>query len=174
MVDTAAQDVERGVDRSVGLLLQNLLDLAVRTVRRDILTIRTYEKRRQRSTAGNLAISLGELTDVVVGTLFKRLVGTGDSLLKHRIVRTVSRQGLQHIFHLHFEHDIHTSLQVKTQVDLLLLDLLVGERNESEVIDRLVLHGVQIIDLRRLTKRVRLRNFRGILGRLFLHAPRFQ
>jgi hypothetical protein len=45
------QGVERSVDRSVGFLLQDLLDLAVRAVRRDILTIRTYEKRSQRSTA---------------------------------------------------------------------------------------------------------------------------
>ena len=97
------------------------------TVRRDILTIRTYEKRSQRSTAGNLTISLGELADVVVGTLFKRLVGTGDGLLEHRIVCAVTCQGFQHVLHLHLEHDIHTALQVETQVDLLLLDLLVGE-----------------------------------------------
>ena len=127
MVDTTAQDVERSVDRSVGFLLQDLLDLAVRAVRRDILTIRTYEKRSQRSTAGNLTISLGELADVVVGTLFKRLVGTGDGLLEHRIVCAVTCQGFQHVLHLHLEHDIHTALQVETQVDLLLLDLLVGE-----------------------------------------------
>ena len=98
----------------------------------------------------------------------ERLVRLGDGLLEGGVVLAVAGQSLDHILYLHLQHDVHTALEVETQVELLLLALLVGEGLESHVEDGLVLHRIQIV-LLGLGLVVEVERG-GILGRLLLYA----
>ena len=98
----------------------------------------------------------------------ERLVRLGDGLLEGGVVLAVAGQSLDHILDLHLEHDVHTALEVETQVELLLLALLVGEGLESHVEHGSVLHRIQIV-LLGLGLVVEVERG-GILGRLLLYA----
>ena len=77
-----------------------------------------------------------------------------------------------HILHLHLKHDVHAALQVEAEVQLLLLALLVGEGFETEVVNRQVLHRVQVVLLG--LGLPLLRELCGIPGRGLLYATRLE
>ena len=144
MVDTAAQDVERRVDRIVSLLAQDLLDLGVGAVGRDILTVGADENRGQRRTVRSGAVAADELADEVLARA-ESLLGLRHRFDEGRIVLAVAGQRLHDVLHLNLEHDVHTAFQVQAEVQLLLLDLLVGELAETQVVDGLILNRIEVV-----------------------------
>ena len=171
VVDTAAQHIERSSDSSLGLTTQHLLDIFVRALQQDILAIGAYEEGRERTTVGLTLVDFYEVGDVVLRrTAFEVGVCLLDGSDEGGILRAVAGQSLHNIFHLYLEHDIHTTFQVETQVQLLLLALLVGKRLEAQVVNRHILDRIQIVLLR---LGLFLEGERGsILGRLLLYATR--
>ena len=144
MVDTAAQDVERRVDRIVGLLAQDLLDLGVGAVGRDVLTVGADENRCQRRTVRSGAVAADELADEVLARA-ESLLGLRHRFDEGGIVLAVAGQRLHDVLHLNLEHDVHTAFQVQAEVQLLLLDLLVGELAETQVVDGLILNRIEVV-----------------------------
>ncbi len=173
MVDTAAQHVERSGDGRLRLALEQLRDIGVRAFERDVLAVGADEDRSQRTAVGQALVGLHEVVDIVLrGTLLDRLVRLGDGLREGGIVAAVAGERLDHILDLHLEHDVHTALEVETEVQLLLLALLIGEGLEAHIEHGQVLNRIQIVLLRGgLPVDGELR---GILRRLLLHAPRLE
>ena len=145
MVDTAAQDVERSVDGVARLLTQDLLDLAVGAVGVDILPIGAHEDRGQRSAVRIGLERLDESSDEIALAALFRLFGSCDGSLESGIVLALAGQRLHNVADLNLQHDVHTALQVQTEVELLLLALLVGVGLESQVVDRLILQRIEIV-----------------------------
>ena len=144
VVDTAAQDVERSGDGSLGLMLEDFLDIGVGRLQRDVLAVGADEDDGQRTAVGLTLVSLDEIGDVILGiALLQRLVGLGDRCGESGIGLAVAGQRLDDIFDLHFEHDIHAALEVETQIQLFLLTLLVSELAETYVEDGQILHRIQ-------------------------------
>ena len=173
MVDTAAQHVERCGDGRLGLALEDLLDVGIRAFERDVAAVGAHEDLGDGTTARQPLVGLHEVADVVVrGTGLERGVRLGDGLDEGRIVLAVTGKRLDHILDLHLQHDVHAALEVQTQVELLLLALLVGELLESEVEDLQILHRVEVVLFGRgaLLERELL----GVLGRLLLDASRLE
>ena len=173
VVDTAAQHVERCADGSLGLLLEDLLDVGVRAFERDVLAVGAYEKLGDGTAVRKARIRLHEVGDIVGRrALLHRLVGHADRLDESRIVLAVAGQSLHDILDLHLQHDVHTALEVQAQVQLLLLTLLVGELAEAQVVNRQVLHRIEVMlfGLALLVEG----ELRGISGRLLLYATRLE
>ena len=173
VVDTVAQDVERCGDSGIRLLLEDLDNLLVSTVRGYVLAVGTYEDGGQRRTVGYLAVSLGENPYIVVRTGFHRLVGAIHRLHEGGIVLAVAGKRLDEILHFDLEHHVHAALEVEAEVHLFLLTLLVGKFLQAqEIVYGLVLDRVQIVGLffglLRLVERC------SILGRLFLGVVRLE
>ena len=57
----------------------------------------------------------------------------------------VAGERLDDILDLHLQHDVHTALEVETQVQFLLLALLVGELLEPEVINTQILNRIEVM-----------------------------
>ena len=165
MVDTATDDVERSGNSVVSLLLEDLDNLVIRHTGLDILTIRADEDVYERSAIRNLGISLSERTDIVTSTLLESLTCLLDGSHEIRVVLALACQGLNYVLHLDLEHNVHTALQVKAEVHLLLLALLVGKLGDTHVVNHLVCDRVEIILLHRetLLLRERLRILYGSL-----------
>ena len=140
VVDTAAQDVERRVDRIVGLLAQDLLDLGVGAVGRDVLTVGADENRCQRRTVRSGTVAADELADEVLARA-ESLLGLRHRFDEGGIVLAVAGQRLHDVLHLNLEHDVHTAFQVQAEV----LDLLVGELAETQVVDGLILNRIEVV-----------------------------
>ena len=173
MVDTAAEHVERRGDGGVGLALEDLLDVGVGAFERDVLTVGADENRRQRTAVGETLVSLHEVGDIVFrGALLQRGVRLGDGFDECGVVLAVAGKRLDDVLDLHFQHDVHTALEVQTEVQLLLLALLVGEFLESEVIDPDILDRIEVMLLR--LGLLSDGELRGVLGRFFLYTPRFE
>ena len=173
VVDTAAQYVERRTDGCLGLLLEDLLHVGVRTFERDVLAVGAYENLGDGAAVRKTRISLHEVGNIVGRrALLHRLVGHADRLDEGRVVLAVAGQSLHDIFDLHLQHDVHTALEVQTQVQLLLLALLVGELAEAQVVNRQVLHRIEVMlfGLALLVEG----ELRGVLRRLLLYAPRLE
>ena len=169
VVDTAAEHIERSGDGGLGLLLQQALDVGVRALERDVRAVGADEQLGERTAARQALVGLHEVADVVARcTLLEGLVGLGNRLLEGRIVLAVTGKSLDDILDLNLQHDVHTALQVQTQIQFLLLALLVGELAESHVEDRHVLDRIQIVLFG--TGLLLERELCGILGRLFLYA----
>ena len=139
VVDTATDDVERSSQRIVSLLLQHLNNLSIAHTRLDILAVWAHEEVCQRLTVRSLRVSLSQSLDVTTCTLTESLVSLGNRNYEVRIVLALACQRLNHILHLNFEHNIHTALQVETEVNLLLLALLVGKRSQTYIVNCFVL-----------------------------------
>ena len=173
VVDTAAQYVERSGDSGLGLTLQHLLNLLVRALEHDILAIGAYEQGSQRTTVGLTLVDLYEVSDVV---LRRTALEVGVSLLdgSHEggILSAVTGQSLHNVLNLYLEHDVHTTLEVQTQVQLLLLALLVGEGLKAHVEYLQILNRIQVMLLRLglLLKGER----GGVLNRLLLYVTRLE
>ena len=173
VVDTAAEHVERRGDGGVGLALEDLLDVGVGAFERDVLTVGADENRRQRTAVGETLVSLHEVGDIVFrGALLQRGVRLGDGFDECGVVLAVAGKRLDDVLDLHFQHDVHTALEVQTEVQLLLLTLLVGEFLESEVIDPDILDRIEVMLLR--LGLLSDGELRGVLGRFFLYTPRFE
>ena len=116
--------------------------------------------------AVNVAQTFNEKLDID-GVILTKLDGDtrGGAALS---VLAVTGKSLDDILDLNLQHDVHTALQVQTQIQLLLLALLVGELAESHVEDRHVLDRIQIVLFG--TGLLLERELCGILGRLFLYA----
>ena len=173
VVDTAAQHVERCADGSLGLLLEDLLDVGIRAFERDVLAVGAYEKLGDGTAVRKARIRLHEIGDIVGRrALLHRLVGHADRLDEGRVVLAVAGQSLHDILDLHLQHDVHTALEVQAQVQLLLLTLLVGELAEAQVVNRQVLHRIEVMlfGLALLVEG----ELRGVLRRLLLYAPRLE
>ena len=84
----------------------------------------------------------------------------------------VAGERLDDILDLHLQHDVHTALEVETQVQFLLLALLVGELLEPEVINTQILNRIEVMlfGLALLVEG----ELRGVLRRLLLYAPRLE
>ena len=173
VVDTAAKHVERCADGGFGLLLEDLLDVGVRAFERDVLAVGAYEDLGDGPAVREARIGLHEVGDIVVRrALLHGLVGLGDGLDEGRIVLAVTGESLHDILDLHLQHDVHTALEVQTQIQLLLLALLVGELAQPQVVDRQVLHRIEVVllGLGLLVEG----ELRGIRGRLLLYATRLE
>ncbi len=173
MVDTAAQDVERRGDGGVCLLTQDLHHLVVGAVGSDILAVGAHEDGGQRRAVRDLLVGLGEHAYVVVGTRLHGLVRTIHRLDESGIVLTLARERLDQILNFDFEHHVHTALKVETEVELLLLALLVSVVLQAEkTVNGLIHDRIEIISLGgcsfSLVERLRI-----LCGGL-LHASRFE
>ncbi len=170
VVDTAAQNVERSTDSLLDIGLQHFGNVAVGTFERDVAPIRADENRSQRTTLGNTPISLDEYVDIIFRTtLFESIIRLLDGGDKSRIVLAVTGQSLDDTVHLHLHHDVHTAFEVEAQIQFVALALLVGEFAEPKVVDRQILHRIEIMLFGSglLLGRI----LRGIAGRFLLYAP---
>ena len=149
VVDTAADDVERSCESVVSLLLQHLNNLVIAHTRLDILAIRRDEKVSEWLAVRSLCISLSQGLDIATCTLTECLVSLCDSSNECRIVLALTCERLNYILNLNLEHHIHTALQVETEVNLLLLALLVSERGQTYIVNCFVLDRIEIILLHR-------------------------
>ena len=169
VVDTAAQHVERSCNSSLGLTLKHLLYILVRAFEHDILAVGAYKERSKRTTVGLTLVNLHEVGDVILRrTALEVGVGLLDGGDEGGVLCAVTGQSLYDILHLHLQHDVHTALEVQTQVQLLLLALLVGEALEAHVEHLKVLNRIQIVLLRLGLLLEGERS--GILHRLLLYA----
>ena len=126
-VDTVTQDVERVADGALGLFLEDGDDLLVGGFGGDLLLELV------------VAENLGEAASVAVGlpSVGKEgdEIGRGvhivgvrrvDGLLEVGIGGIAACEGLHQVFELHLQHHVHTALEVQTEVDFLLFDILEG------------------------------------------------
>ena len=173
VVDTAAQYVERSGDSGLGLALQYLLHILVRALEHDVLAIGAHEEGSQRTAVGLTLVDLHEVGDII---LRRTALEVGVSLLdgghKGGILGAVTGQSLDNILHLHLQHDVHTALEVQTQVQLLLFALLVGEALKAHVEHLQVLDRIQVVLLRLGLLLEGERS--GILRCLLLYATRLE
>ena len=80
-------------------------------------------------TVAHFLPRIREKSDVVLSGINAAFLGEGESLLELRI-HAVAGNGLHKILKLHLQHDVHTTLEVQTKVDLLGFALLVGVPEE--------------------------------------------
>ena len=173
MVDTAAQDVERSGDGGIGFLLEDFLDVGIGAFERDVLAVGADEDRSQRTAVRKALVGLHEVGNIVFrGAVLQGRVGLGDGADEGGIVLAVAGERLDDILDLHLQHDVHTALEVETQVQFLLLALLVGELLEPEVINTQILNRIEVMlfGLALLVEG----ELRGVLRRLLLYAPRLE
>ena len=129
-VDTAAQDVERVVDGTLGLLPQHADHLFVGAGGGDLLAqLLRVEDQRQRSVARQVGVRTREERDEILGTVLLLAPGLRKGRIEDGVLAIVGQRP-HHILDGDFEHDVHTALQVETEVDLPLLYLFVGETQE--------------------------------------------
>ena len=105
---------------------------------------------------------------LAVGSLF----GSSCQCLIEIFIGLVISQCFNNIGYGYFKDNVHTALEVQTQVQLLLLTLLVGELAEAQVVNRQVLHRIEVMlfGLALLVEG----ELRGIRSRLLLYATRFE
>ena len=145
VVDTATDDVEWCRDSILSLLAKNLHNLVVRHTWLDILTIWAKENIYQLATVACLSISLCESTDIVTCTLLKSLCCLLNSGNECWIILALTSKRLNNILNLNLKHDVHTALEVKTQVNLLLFALLVSKLCKTNVVNNLVLNRIKVV-----------------------------
>ena len=141
MIDTAAQDVERSGDGGIGFLLEDFLDVGIGAFERDVLTVGADEDRSQRTAVRKALVGLTKSEMIVFrGAVLQGRVASAMAPTKAGSFWLSPASALDDILDLHLQHDVHTALEVETQVQFLLLALLVGELLEPEVINTQILN----------------------------------
>ncbi len=173
VVDTTAEHVVGSLDGGLGLTLEDLFDLGVGALQRNVLAVGADEDRGEGAAVGLTLVSLDELADIILGrTLLHGFVGLGHGGDEGGIVLALTGQRLDEVLDLHLQHDVHAALEVETEVELLLLAVLVGVGDEAQVVDGQVLDRIEVVllGLGLLLER----ELRGIGGRVLLDVPRFE
>ena len=97
----------------------------------------------QTSFGSHVAVSVGKEGDEVIRAVAHGFFRIGHGLYERGVCAVVGECG-EDIFHSDFEGDVHPPLQVETQVNLFFLAFGIGVFDQSEVVDDLRLHGVEV------------------------------
>ena len=177
-VDTVAENVEGVGNGAFGVLADDGEDFGVRGLGTDALAhLIGSEHLGKALTRSHFLPGLAEEGDEVGGGVHAALFREGEGAVEFRGL-IVAGKGLDEVFELDLEHDVHTALQVEAEVDFLRLDFLVRVAQinffSGNGIDiTTVLHfsdGIQVVGLVRYTdfaeSRAVLRSKCRLLGEL--------
>ena len=132
-VDTGAEHVVRVVDGTLHFAAQHLLHFLVGALRGDLVAQLLGGKQlSQRAFGGQFTIVLDEKRDKIFLALSGLLGGLLHSLAECFVgFFLVVGERLHHVGHAHFQHDIHTALQVQTESDTHLAAVL--QRPDAQI-----------------------------------------
>ena len=144
-VDTGSQDLVRTVDGAIAFALQDLQHVFVAGIDVDAFVLEFIQEDGDKTGVGiGLFESFAKQGDEVALALLLSLGGQFHGFQESGVLR-VARQGIDDVFHRDFQGDVHTTLQVQTQVDFFFLSIAIGELLEAQVVHIHVAHRVQIV-----------------------------
>ena len=142
-VDTATQYIERVCDSALRLGTQYADYIRVAGLGSDLLfELGCVEQVSERSAARDFVIGRSKSVDKVAAVLLS-FASLCDSLVEHRIL-VVVRQSANYILNRDLKHYVHTTTQVKTKVDLFLLNLTIVEFHYTQVVNCFGFDRIQI------------------------------
>ena len=129
-VDTVAEHVEGVVNGALGLTADYVNDLGVGgVVGHFVAELIGGENLCQTTLGSHLVPGFCEQADEVCAG--GRVIGLGLRHGGHEVrIRAVAGKGLHQVFQLDLQHDVHTALEVQTQVNLFFFHALVGVSEE--------------------------------------------